>query len=54
MLHAMERKGYLKSKNERVGRTFRRVYRATALGKDANKEAKVRVRELSGELIERR
>jgi PadR family transcriptional regulator, regulatory protein PadR len=48
MLHSLERSGYLKSKSERLGRTFRRVYRATALGKEANKIAKIQVRELTG------
>ena len=48
MLHSLERSGYLKSKAERLGRTFRRVYRATALGKEANKIAKIQVRELTG------
>jgi DNA-binding PadR family transcriptional regulator len=52
MLHAMQRSGYLKSRKERLGRTFRRVYKATSLGKEANKVAKVKVRELFGELIE--
>ncbi len=52
MLHAMERGGYLKSRKERSGRTFRRVYKATALGKEANKVAKIKVGELFGELIE--
>ena len=41
-------RGYLKSKAKRLGRTFRRVYRATALGKEANKIAKIQVRELTG------
>ena len=50
MLHGLERKGYLKSKNERNGRTFRRMYSATAWGREANKIAKVQVRELIGEL----
>jgi DNA-binding PadR family transcriptional regulator len=50
MLHGLERRGYLKSKNERSGRTFRRLYRATALGREANKIAKIQVRELIGEL----
>jgi DNA-binding PadR family transcriptional regulator len=50
MLHGMERRGYLTSKTERSGRTFRRLYRATALGREANKVAKVQVRELIGEL----
>jgi PadR family transcriptional regulator, regulatory protein PadR len=48
MLHSLERRGYLKSKAERLGRTFRRIYRATALGKEANKIAKIQVRELTG------
>ena len=46
MLHALERRGYLKSTIKRSGRTFRRLYRATALGRDANKLAKQQVREL--------
>jgi DNA-binding PadR family transcriptional regulator len=50
MLHAMERRGYLKSKKEQNGRTFRRLYRATALGRQANRLAKIQVRELIGEL----
>jgi DNA-binding PadR family transcriptional regulator len=50
MLHGLERRGYLKSRKERLGRTFRRVYRATAIGREANKLAKVQVRELIGEL----
>jgi PadR family transcriptional regulator, regulatory protein PadR len=50
MLHAMEHRGYLKSKKEQNGRTFRRLYRATALGREANRLAKIQVRELIGEL----
>jgi PadR family transcriptional regulator len=50
MLHTMERRGYLKSKKEQNGRTFRRFYRATALGREANRLAKIQVRELIGEL----
>ncbi len=52
MLHGMERSGYLASRRERDGRTFRRLYRATAQGRSANKIAKLRVRELVGELVE--
>ena len=52
MLHAMERKGYLKSKTEGTGRRARRMYRATKKGRDALTFAKARVRELFGELIE--
>ena len=50
MLHGLERMGYLKSVTRRSGRTFRRLYRATALGREANKVAKIQVRELVGEL----
>jgi DNA-binding PadR family transcriptional regulator len=50
MLHALERRGYLKSREERSGRTFRRVYRATAAGREANRLVKIKVRELVGEL----
>jgi PadR family transcriptional regulator, regulatory protein PadR len=53
MLHSLEQRGYLKSKNERSGRTFRRLYRATALGREANKVVKRQVRELIGELLQR-
>jgi DNA-binding PadR family transcriptional regulator len=48
MLHALERQGYLKSRKERSGRTFRRLYKATALGREANEVAKVQVLELTG------
>jgi DNA-binding PadR family transcriptional regulator len=54
MLHAMERKGYLKSATQGSGRRARRLYRATARGRRALVLAKGRLRELFGELIERR
>ena len=53
MLHGLERRGYLKSKDERLGRSFRRLYRATALGCETNKIGKLQVRELIGELLQR-
>lgn len=49
MLHALERSGYLRSREERDGRTYRRLYRATALGREADKIAKLQVRELTGQ-----
>ena len=49
MLHALERRGYLRSREERLGRTYRRMYRATALGREANDVAKVQIRELTGQ-----
>lgn len=52
VLHGLENKGYLRSRVERDGRTSRRIYSATPLGKKALKAAKAKVRELFGELYE--
>jgi DNA-binding PadR family transcriptional regulator len=54
MLHAMERKGYLKSSLLGTGGRARRLYRATAKGRKALIFARERVRELFGELVEER
>jgi DNA-binding PadR family transcriptional regulator len=54
MLHALERKGFLKSRTKGVGRRARRLYRATKKGRAALEMAKDRVNELFGELIEGR
>jgi PadR family transcriptional regulator PadR len=51
MLHAMERRGYLTSTSHRIGKTFRRVYRATPLGQEALLIARDRARELFREVI---
>jgi DNA-binding PadR family transcriptional regulator len=51
MLHGMEKKGYLQSTKERVGKTMRRIYSITPVGESALSEAKEKVRELYGELI---
>lgn len=51
MLHAMERNGYLVSRLERQGRTARKLYRATKLGKEGLALAKVRIREFTGEAM---
>jgi PadR family transcriptional regulator PadR len=51
ILHGLERKGYLRSEVKREGRTSRRMYSATPLGKKALKSALGKVRELFGELI---
>ena len=51
MLHAMERKGYLASREARQGRSVRRLYRATALGRRALGEAKRKARELLAEIL---
>lgn len=52
ILHGLERKGYLRSKQERAGGRVRRVYRATPAGQRALAGATERVRELFGELLE--
>jgi PadR family transcriptional regulator PadR len=52
ILHGLEKRGYLKSLEERSGRSIRRLYKITASGRRALKTAKLRVRELFGELIE--
>ena len=51
MLHGLERKGYLRSTKERVGKTMRRLYSITPTGESALSEAKEKVRELYGEII---
>lgn len=52
MLHAMEKKGYLTSHEERYGKTKRRLYRATDAGREAMEIAHGKARELFGELVD--
>ncbi len=52
VLHSLEKKGYLRSSLRRHGRSARRVYRATHLGRRALAAAREKVRELFGELFE--
>src|ERR1700712_850855 len=52
ILHGLEKRGYLKSREERAGKRRRRVYGITLPGRRALKTARSRVRELFGELIE--
>jgi PadR family transcriptional regulator PadR len=52
LLHGLERKGYLRSTSERSGRSVRRMYQATALGRKALAAARQKVSELFGELLE--
>jgi DNA-binding PadR family transcriptional regulator len=54
MLHALEHKGYLKSRTEGTGRRARRHYRATRKGRAALDVATSKVRELFNELVEGR
>lgn len=51
MLHAMERKGYLRARLERDGRRARKVYEITRRGTVAFREAREKVKELFGELF---
>lgn len=53
MLHAMENKGYLTSRMQREGRTARKLYKATKLGKQGLALAKARIREFTGEAMKR-
>jgi len=52
VLHALETMGYVRSTENRLGRTARRVYRITPRGRKALDAAKEKVRELFGELFE--
>jgi DNA-binding PadR family transcriptional regulator len=54
MLHGMEEKGYLRSREKRMGSRARRLYRATAEGRAALDMAKEKIRELLGEVVEGR
>ncbi len=52
VLHGLERKGYLRSEIETLGKRSRRMYRATPLGRKVLAIAKEKVTELFGELLE--
>ena len=52
ILHAFEKKGYVKSKNKLFEGRIRRFYEGTKLGKLALNAAKIKVQELFGELFE--
>jgi len=52
LLHSLERKGYLRSSEQHNGKSRRKVYRATPLGRKALKAAKNKVHELFHELME--
>jgi DNA-binding PadR family transcriptional regulator len=51
LLHGMEEKGWLESRQERAGRSMRRLYRATPSGRAALQAAKGKVRELFKEIL---
>ena len=52
LLHGLEKKGYLRSSELRNGKSLRKVYRATRLGRRALASARNKVRELFRELME--
>lgn len=52
LLHSLERKGFLRSSKQGRGARSRRVYRATAKGRQAFEAAKAKVRELFAEIFE--
>lgn len=53
MLHGMEQRGYLTSTEQRLGRTKRRIYRATPVGQAALDIAETKLRELFREVAEK-
>jgi DNA-binding PadR family transcriptional regulator len=52
LLHGLEAKGYLRSTDQRNGKSLRKLYRATPLGRKALEAAKSKVRELFREVVE--
>jgi PadR family transcriptional regulator PadR len=52
LLHGLEKKGYLRSSEERNGKSLRKLYRATPQGRKALRAVKVKLLELFRELIE--
>lgn len=53
MLHKMERDGYLTCREERNGRSVRKLYSITDKGREGLALAKERVREFTGEAMNR-
>ena len=51
ILHGLEKKRYLRSHHERNGKSARRIYKITPLGRKALRSARRRVQELFGELF---
>jgi PadR family transcriptional regulator len=52
LLHNLEKKGYLRSSRKRNGKSLRKVYKATPLGRKALEAAKGKIRELFREVVE--
>lgn len=53
MLHKMRRDGYLTMREERDGRTVRRLYSITAKGREGLRVAKKQISEFMGEAMKR-
>jgi DNA-binding PadR family transcriptional regulator len=51
LLHGLEAKGYLESRQQRAGARIRRLYRATPAGRAALEAGKAKVRELFREVL---
>ena len=51
ILHGLEKKGYLRSHLKRNGKSGRRMYKITSLGRRALHTARQRVHELFGEMF---
>ena len=51
ILHGLESKGYLRSHVKRKGKSARRMYSITSLGRKALRAARHRVQELFGEMF---
>jgi DNA-binding PadR family transcriptional regulator len=54
LLHRLEKKGYLRSREQREGKSRRKVYSATPLGRRALGAARDKIRELFLEVVEGR
>lgn len=52
IIHGLEKKGLLRSKQKQVNGKIRRLYSATPSGRNALQAARQKVRELFGELFE--
>jgi PadR family transcriptional regulator PadR len=52
LLDGLEKRGYVTSRRERAGRSIRRLYSATPLGREALAGARAQARELFRELLE--
>ena len=52
LLQGLEKRGYLRSQELRNGRSIRKEYRATPLGRKALKAMRIKVGELFGEINE--